>query len=58
MMRYSADRADVNKPIVCGSPFAQFKAGRLTSIRILVELSIWWSSARTSDSSAEDRVLV
>ena len=38
MMRYSLTALDVNKPISLRlAQFAQFKAGRLTSIRILVD---------------------
>src|ERR1700686_4300382 len=38
MMRYSLTALDSNKPISLGlAPFAQFKAGRLISIRVLVD---------------------
>ena len=38
MMRYSLTALDKNKPISLRlAQFAQFKAGRLTSIRILVD---------------------
>ena len=59
MMRYSLTALDSNKPISLRlAHFAQFKAGRLLSIRVLVDsFDLVRAGARASDPSAEDRVV-
>ncbi len=59
MMRYSLTALDSNKPISLRlAQFAQFRAGRLSSIRILVDnVRPGGAGTGASDSSAEDCVL-
>ena len=58
MLRYSLTALDSNKPISLRlAHFAQFKAGRLRSIRVLHRhLRPGGAGARASDPSAADRV--
>ena len=61
MMRYSLTALDSNKPISLRlAHFAQFKAGRLISIRVLPGryLRSGGAGARTSNPPAEARVIV